>query len=332
MREEMPSGTPAHPCGAPHSQAHVGPERHRDAPDSHAVGQLARPRAVVSQRRGENAGGLPAGQESVRAASRGAPETAAPSHRLPPAKPRAALEASTSTPLDTGAPADVLSVSLDEPPRPVVLGGGGQPAPPSGPPRVATSAPVTPQRTRTAAPRLLPPAVLSSGACPDDDSGDPPAVPLSPAAALLRGVPAGYAPVRPPSAPPAPVALKESAAGEEPEEEDPEERSIKLGASLGSGASGRRAERGYRHCQVHCIRRTSSSPGLGDFVFYSVLVSRAALFDLSTFMACLVSVLLGLGGTLLLLGLYKKALPAVRTLEISPRGSASWCMRPSYPA
>jgi hypothetical protein len=51
--------------------------------------------------------------------------------------------------------------------------------------------------------------------------------------------------------------------------------------------------------------------GLGDFVFYSVLVSRAGLFDASTMAACFTSVLLGLGGTLVLLGVFKKALPAL---------------------
>ncbi|RHY37167.1 hypothetical protein DYB25_006226, partial [Aphanomyces astaci] len=51
--------------------------------------------------------------------------------------------------------------------------------------------------------------------------------------------------------------------------------------------------------------------GLGDFVFYSVLVSRAALFDVSAMFACLVSILMGLGSTLFLLSVYKKALPAL---------------------
>lgn len=46
-------------------------------------------------------------------------------------------------------------------------------------------------------------------------------------------------------------------------------------------------------------------------MFYSVLVSRAALYDVSTFAAAFVSVLMGLGGTLFLLGVFKKALPAL---------------------
>ncbi|KAF0711777.1 Aste57867_5035 [Aphanomyces stellatus] len=51
--------------------------------------------------------------------------------------------------------------------------------------------------------------------------------------------------------------------------------------------------------------------GLGDFVFYSVLVSRAAMFDFSAMVGCLVSILMGLGGTLFLLSVYKSALPAL---------------------
>ena len=51
--------------------------------------------------------------------------------------------------------------------------------------------------------------------------------------------------------------------------------------------------------------------GLGDFIFYSVLVSRAAMFDTTSMLATLCTILTGLGGTLMLLAVYKKALPAL---------------------
>nr|CCA14029.1 presenilinlike protein putative [Albugo laibachii Nc14] len=51
--------------------------------------------------------------------------------------------------------------------------------------------------------------------------------------------------------------------------------------------------------------------GLGDFIFYSVLVGRAAIYDFSTFVVCFLCVLLGLGGTLFLLSVLHKALPAL---------------------
>merc|ERR1712012_413178 len=57
--------------------------------------------------------------------------------------------------------------------------------------------------------------------------------------------------------------------------------------------------------------RNSIRLGLGDFIFYSVLVSKAALNSFTTFASCMLGVLAGLGGTLVLLSVYKHALPAL---------------------
>eukprot|EP01127_Copromyxa_protea_P001274 TRINITY_DN11309_c0_g1_i1.p1 TRINITY_DN11309_c0_g1~~TRINITY_DN11309_c0_g1_i1.p1 ORF type:complete len:423 (+),score=85.48 TRINITY_DN11309_c0_g1_i1:29-1270(+) len=51
--------------------------------------------------------------------------------------------------------------------------------------------------------------------------------------------------------------------------------------------------------------------GLGDFVFYSVLVGRAAMFDMLTVFTSFIGIVAGLFCTILLLALWKKALPAL---------------------
>jgi presenilin 1 len=51
--------------------------------------------------------------------------------------------------------------------------------------------------------------------------------------------------------------------------------------------------------------------GLGDFIFYSILVAKAAQYSFATFAACLLVILAGLGGTLVLLSVYHHALPAL---------------------
>lgn len=60
-----------------------------------------------------------------------------------------------------------------------------------------------------------------------------------------------------------------------------------------------------------CDEPSSIRLGLGDFIFYSVMVAKAAMYSFTTFAACMLVILSGLGGTLVLLSVYHSALPAL---------------------
>ena len=57
--------------------------------------------------------------------------------------------------------------------------------------------------------------------------------------------------------------------------------------------------------------RNSIRLGLGDFIFYSVMVAKAAQNSFTTFITCMLVILAGLGGTLILLSVFHHALPAL---------------------
>ena len=71
--------------------------------------------------------------------------------------------------------------------------------------------------------------------------------------------------------------------------------------------------------------------GLGDFIFYSVLVGRAAMYDWLTVFACYLAIIAGLGATLICLALYQAALPALPisiTLGVVFYFLARWVLEP----
>ena len=78
------------------------------------------------------------------------------------------------------------------------------------------------------------------------------------------------------------------------------------GASASSSYDPSMADEGAQYTLPDSIKL-----GLGDFIFYSVLVSKAAMYSFTTFAACMLVILAGLGSTLVFLSIYHSALPAL---------------------
>lgn len=96
---------------------------------------------------------------------------------------------------------------------------------------------------------------------------------------------------------------------------------VETDAGIGGSSEVEQPERGYGNSNGPNNDEDSSTTGfhlpdairlgLGDFIFYSVLVGRAAMYDMFTVFSCFIAIIAGLGCTLLWLSVTHHALPAL---------------------